>query len=349
MTLAPPPCVQTEETVVVEPARLGFVGVGGTGRQRLGAIATSGLGDIVAIFDPDPETALEACSAAPGALVVPDFAALLQQDLAGLVITAPAPLQAEQAAMALRRGLSVFCQAPLSLTAEETRGVIDTARRADRLLGVDMSYRHPTAMRVLRSTVQAGELGDIYAVDVAFHNASGDSPGPEVRTAHVAEKRGLGCVTELGTHVLDLALWTLGFPRITGVASRLYSGGERITRPNDALVEDYATAMIDLDTGVTLGLACSWDRPAGEEAHIQATFYGTEAAASFRNVNGSLTDFTAELFRGTHRHTLATPPDHWVGRAAVGWTRAVSMGGRYDPWVEGIADVAAAADRIDGR
>ena len=153
-------------------------------------------------------------------------------------------------------------------------------------------------------------------------------------------------VTDLGVHVLDLALWTLGFPRVIDVTSRLYARGERISGTPGNVAEDYAIALLDLDTGVTINLACSWNLPAGRDAEIHATFYGTDGGASFRNVNGSFYDFTAELFRGTHRHMLATTPDDWSGRAAVSWTKALARGTRYDPWVEGVADVAAAADRI---
>ena len=55
---------------------------------------------------------------------------------------------------------------------------------------------------------------------------------------------------------------------------------------------------------------------------IEASFYGTEGGGTFRNVNGSFYEFTAEILRGTSRHTLAAPPDDWGGRAAVDWTES---------------------------
>ena len=86
--------------------------------------------------------------------------------------------------------------------------------------------------------------------------------------------------------------------------------------------------------------------PTGRDASIEASFYGTEGGGSFRNVGGSAHDFTAELYRGTHRHPLATPPDDWRGRAALAWVHRLAAGERYDPWIEGLTDVAAAVDAV---
>ena len=49
----------------------------------------------------------------------------------------------------------------------------DAARAADRLLGVDLCYRTTEAARRCRELVASGELGEIYAVELAFHNAYG--------------------------------------------------------------------------------------------------------------------------------------------------------------------------------
>lgn len=324
--------------------RIGFLGTGWIGLHRLHAIMESGLGAVVAVADASADAVREAAAVAPGAQQAPSFEALLEQGLDGLVIATPNALHAEQSLAALERGVAVFCQRPLARTAAETRAVIDAARAADRLLGVDLSYRYTEAMRVLRSVVQAGELGEVYAVDVVFHTAH----GPDRSWARDPRLAGGGCVIDVGIQMVDLALWTLGFPRVTRVTSRLYARGEPITAVSD-VVEDYATALLELDTGATIRLACSWNLPVGQDAIIEASFYGTEGGGSFRNVKGSIHDFTAELYRGTHRHTLATPPDDWGGRAAVEWVRRLGAGERYDPWVEGLTDVAAALDAVLGR
>src|SRR5205085_12541259 len=110
-------------------------------------------------------------------------------------------------------------------------------------------------------------------------------------------------------------------------------------------VEHCATADLD-----HVRLACSWNLPAGRDAVIEASFYGTDGGVSVRNVDGSLYDFTAELFCTTERTTLAEPPDDWPGRALVEWTRRVAAGERFDEReaAEHVR-VAELIDRIYGR
>jgi hypothetical protein len=96
-------------------------------------------------------------------------------------------------------------------------------------------------------------------------------------------------------------------------------------------------------------LACSWNLPAGCDAVIEASFYGTRGGAALRNVNGSFYDFVAARFHGTARETLAAPPENWGGRAAVDWARRLATGERYDASVEKLVTVAATLDAIYGR
>jgi predicted dehydrogenase len=114
-------------------------------------------------------------------------------------------------------------------------------------------------------------------------------------------------------------------------------------------VEDYAVARLDLKGGAAVQLACSWNLPAGCDAVIGASFYGTRGGASLRNVNGSFYDFTAERYDGTRRETLSVPPDDWGGRAAVAWATRLAAGERFDPEVARLVQVAAALDAIYGR
>jgi predicted dehydrogenase len=153
---------------------------------------------------------------------------------------------------------------------------------------------------------------------------------------------------DLGVHLVDLALWTLGWPSVDSVESRLFKGGELLGASPD-VCEDYATATLGLEGGTSVNLTCSWNVSAGQDAVIGAAFYGTGGGAALKNVNGSFFDFTAELYHGTSRETLATPPDAWGGRAAADWARRLAEGERYDPACERLVEVARVLDRIYGR
>jgi predicted dehydrogenase len=322
--------------------RLGFLGVGWIGRHRLRAISESGEADIAAVADAVGAVAGEAAADAAGCRAVSSLEELLALDLDGVVIATPSALHAAQAIAALERGVAVFCQKPLGLDAAEARRVVETARRADRLLGVDLSYRHVAGMPEVRRLAMEGVLGSVYAAHLAFHNAY----GPDKPWFYDARLSGGGCVMDLGIHLVDLALWVLGFPQVKEVTSSLRSGGQPIHGREGGRVEDYAAAQLDLAGGTAVQLACSWRLPAGRDCHLEASFFGTQGGAALRNVNGSFYDFTVERLHGTKRQLLAAPPDAWGGRAAVAWARELAAGGGYDPGIESIVEVQAILDRI---
>jgi predicted dehydrogenase len=322
--------------------RLGFLGVGWIGRRRLRALLDAGVADAAALCDAAAPAAAEAAADASGCAVAGSLDELLDLGVDGLVVATPSALHAEQAVRALERGVAVFCQKPLGRTAAEVRRVVDAARAADRLLGVDLSYRHVAGMARVRELALGGELGDVYAVNLVFHNAY----GPDKAWFYDARLSGGGCVMDLGVHLVDLALWVLGFPEVDGVSSALRAGGRAIRGRESGAVEDWAAAQLELAGGTCVQLACSWRLAAGQDCAIEAAFYGTKGGAALRNVNGSFYDFTVERFEGTRRELIAAPPDAWGGRAAVAWARALAGGARYDPEVERVAEVHATLDRI---
>ncbi len=323
--------------------RLGFLGVGWIGRNRMEAIARSGTVEVAAVSDPVPAAADEARKLAPGCERADSLDSLLEMGLDGLVIATPSSLHAEQSIRALERGVAVFCQKPLGRSAEETKRVVDAARAADRLLGVDLSYRFTTGMRQLREHIHGGALGDVYAVNLVFHNAY----GPDKAWFYEPKLAGGGCLMDLGIHLVDMALWVLGFPEVRRISSQLLAQGRPLGGRGEA-VEDFAAAQLVLANGTAVQLACSWKLPAGCDAVIEASFYGTKGGAAFRNVNGSFYDFTADLFWGTSRERLAEPPDAWGGRAAVDWATRLAHGARFDPESERLVQVANVLDRIYG-
>lgn len=321
--------------------RLGFLGVGWIGRNRLESLAATGWADVVAIAEPDVRLREQALAAAPGALGLDDSEALLGLDLDGVVIATPSALHAGQAAAALKRGLAVFCQKPLGRDEGETRSVIEAARRADRLLAVDLSYRHLAAVGAVQGLLARGKLGRVYAADLTFHNAYGpDRPWFTQRS-----QAGGGCLIDLGTHLLDLALWLTDSRAAEVTASVLLRRGA-VPAPDSDEVEDFALASLRLDAGVQARLACSWFLPAGRDCVIELVLYGTDGAAVVRNVAGSFYDFRAEHWRGTETEVIAEPPDDWGGRALGQWTQQVARDPGFDQSADRYLALAAVVDQV---
>lgn len=321
--------------------RVGFLGIGWIGYHRMKTIVDTHLIEVAAVADASADLTARAAALAPGAKQAATLDELLQQDLDGIVIATPTALHAEQAIRALEYGLAVFCQKPLGRTAAEVRSVVDAARAADRLLAVDMSYRFTDAMQKIRELAASGKLGQIFGVDLVFHNAY----GPDKPWFYDAALSGGGCVMDLGVHLVDLALWVLNFPNVSKVVANRFRGGEPLAPASDG-VEDYAVATLTLETGAIVRLTCSWRLHAGCEAVISAAFHGIEGGATLNNVNGSFYDFTAEHHRGTAREVLSHPPDGWFGRAAADWAMRLAAGERFDAAVEQLVGTARVLDRI---
>jgi predicted dehydrogenase len=323
--------------------RLGFLGLGWIGQHRMRALMAEQACQVIVVADPSAEARSSAQQLAPGARAVATLEELLGFELDGAVIATPSALHAQQAQALLERGIAVFCQKPLARTARETADVVAAARAADRLLACDLSYRHTKGMRRIRRCAVEGELGTIYAADLVFHNAY----GPDKPWFRDPALSGGGCMIDLGTHLIDLALWTLGFPRVERVTSRLYAQGRPLAT-GLAEVEDFAVAQLDLAGGAVVRLACSWNLAAGRDAVIEARFYGSRGGAALRNVNGSFYDFIAERYEGTRCMGLAEPPDQWGGRAILAWARQLAAGAGYRPEIESVLQVATTLDAIYG-
>lgn len=321
--------------------RIGFLGTGWIGRHRMEAMLATGAIEAIAACDPSDECVGEALKLAPDARQVASLTEMLDLDIDGVVIATPSALHAAQSIQALQAGKAVFCQKPLGRTAAETQSVVEAARKADRLLGVDLSYRHTEAMRYIAQLVREGALGEVFAIDLTFHNAY----GPDKPWFYDAAQSGGGCVVDLGVHLVDLALWTLGFPKVEDVDARLSSGGKPLQLGQ---VEDYAVAQFSAG-GAQVRLACSWRLNAGRDAVIEAAFYGTKGGAALRNVGGSFYDFTAERFDGTVATQLAGPPDEWGGRAASAWAEQLARSPAFDGEAEKFIASANVLDQIYGR
>lgn len=341
MTTAAVIAPASSATVELARPRLGFLGVGWIGRNRMEAMLATGGIEAVAIADALPGNTADAAQLAPGTAQLDSLDALLDQQLDGIVIATPSALHAEQSIRALERGIPVFCQKPLGRSLAEVRAVIDAARDADRLLGVDLSYRGTAGMRAIRDSVAAGDLGHVHAVDLTFHNAY----GPDKPWFYDPTLSGGGCMMDLGVHLIDLALWALDFPQVEHVEAALFSKG-RALRDRSTQVEDHGVATLYLAGDRVVRIACSWNLHAGQDAVIAADFHGDQAGAAFRNVGGSFYDFEAQLFHGTAREVLTQPGDPWGGQMAADWAAALVRSSRFDPASEQLACVAHVMDAI---
>ncbi|HEX7118117.1 MAG TPA: Gfo/Idh/MocA family oxidoreductase [Longimicrobiales bacterium] len=323
--------------------RLGFVGLGWIGALRLDAVASSGRAVVAALCDAAEARLGAAASRYGGAAAFADYAAMLERAdalrLDGIVIATPNALHAPQAIAALDRGLAVFCQKPLALNAAEARAMVDAARRADRRLGVDYSYRYTHGARAMRRLVRAGELGRVFSVVSTFHNAY----GPDKAWCHDPELAGGGALVDLGVHQIDLPLWLLDAPGVRDVHGRAFRQGE----PLDGLgIDDFAVAQLELEGGAIVQLAVSWNAHAGADCVIRTALFGTGGGAEVSNVDGSFFDFETRRIDGRQFSVIGRESRDWMGRAILDWLDRLAASPAYDPGIERSVLVAEVVDAI---
>jgi predicted dehydrogenase len=339
--------VETMDRPGAGPARprLGFAGLGWIGAQRMQVLADLELADIVAVFDPHRKALDAAC--APllhKPACCESFDDLLAQSLDGVVIATPNALHEPQSAAAMERGLAVFSQKPLALSRQGTDRLLTLSRKKNLPLGIDWSYRYLAGVPELKQRIRSGELGDITAAELCFHNAY----GPDASWYYDLSRAGGGCLLDLGCHLLDLCHWLIGAGDPRDVTARCFRNGARLRPPLDE-PEDFVMAEIDYASGLHVHLSCSWRASAGCGAIIGCRIFGTDGGAEIRNVGGSFYDFEVAVNHGAESTLLGTPPDAWPGRALIDWTRQLAAGNGWDGKVEHVATTADVIDRIYDR
>lgn len=304
--------------------KIGFLGVGWIGKNRLEALAKSGLTENFAICDTYSPSVSDTLQVQPYARVKDCYYDLLQEEVEGVVIATPSALHASQSIEALKAGKAVFCQKPLGRNLSETIAVVREAKRGNLLLGVDFSYRFTKGIQALKSIIDEGKLGKVYKVEGVFHNAY----GPDKDWFYNPKQSGGGCLIDLGSHMIDLFVYLFKASSLEVEYANILSHGYPVVNP-DEQVEDYAEAILS-GKRISFQLACSWRLSVGKDADISLKVYGTEGGASFYNTNGSFYDFKLDLHKQNTTETIVDQPDDWGGKAIQEWASKLAEGNHYD-------------------
>lgn len=321
--------------------KLGFLGVGWIGKNRLEALISSNLSENIAICDTDKPNMDEVLKILPSVKCHDSLEDLLKENVDGIVIATPSALHAKQAITALEHGKAVFCQKPLGRNLAETKAVVNQAQKMNKLLGVDYSYRYTKGIQAIKEVIQDGRLGKIHAVEAVFHNAY----GPDKPWFYDPKLSGGGCLMDLGSHLVDLMLYLFNAPSTEVRYANILSEGKNISNHWET-VEDFAEAQLCTSSGISMRLACSWKLSVGQDADISLKIFGTKGGACFHNVNGSFYDFQAEIYSQNHTEVIVTPPDDWGGRAIQYWAEKLAKNNSFSAANTDLIKTAALLEDI---
>src|SRR5947209_16836822 len=136
-----------------------MIGVAGQGGHDLGQIAAAGA-EIVALCDVDESRTGEARKQFPKATFVKDYRKLFdQKGIDAVGIGTPDHHHAVATLTALKAGLHVFCEKPLTHTVQEARLVAETATKMKRVTQMGTQLHPGDHYRRLVHPRQAGVIG----------------------------------------------------------------------------------------------------------------------------------------------------------------------------------------------
>ena len=280
--------------------RVGVVGLG-IGRSHIEGWRQHPQVDVVAVADADAARAAQVADQygiASRHTRAEDL--LAAEALDAVSICTPNKFHLPLTLAAFEAGCHVLCEKPMALNATEGQAMLDAARRANRRLMINFSYRFSAASRQLKAQVDAGVFGDFYFGRSVWHRRRGmPGFGGWFGTKALA---GGGPLIDLGVHRLDLALWLMGHPRPTWVLGSTYdpiasAAARQAGKAFD--VEDLAAAMIRFDNGASLVLEASWAAHIREAELMETRLLGTRAGLLQHNV-GEVYQFDAHIFTDQH-------------------------------------------------
>jgi predicted dehydrogenase len=178
---------------------------------------------------------------------------------------------------ALNAGAHVLCEKPIATRLADAEEMYQTAQRVGRVLYASQSMRFMNAFSAAREFAASGALGELYYCEI---NAIRRRGVPKWGFFHMAEHNAGGPLCDLGVHILDFLLWTIGNPKVLtasattytklanideGLVTSLADSGAPIgvftPRPYDYHefdVEDFAAGFLRLENGASVVIKTSW-------------------------------------------------------------------------------------------
>lgn len=274
--------------------RIGIIGCGGiAGQKHMPSLARLTDKAVMIAFCDIVEERAKAAAAQYGAsdaAVYTDYRELLADPSIDVVhVCTPNRSHAEIAIAALEAGKHVMCEKPMAKTAADARAMVEAAERTGKKLCIGYQNRYRSDSLLLKKAVERGELGEIY---YAKAHAVRRRAVPTWGVFLNAYEQGGGPLIDIGTHALDLTLWTMGNyePRmVVGTTFRKLAEQTETGNawgdwdPTIFTVEDAAFGYITMKNGALILLESSWALNTLDVKEAKTTLCGTLGGADMED------------------------------------------------------------------
>jgi predicted dehydrogenase len=224
-----------------ETLHVGLIGCGGQGRGIMrGAMSKKGV-QVVAVCDVDKnrreDTVTKELKGSKEVKQYEDFRQLLDnKDINAVLIATPDHWHALVAIDAMRKGKDVYCEKPLTLTIDEGKALVKTAKATKRIFQVGSQQRSEGPFRFACELVRNGRIGKIETIETWIGSNPVGGPfkssevpeglnwdfwlGPTPKVEYIKQRCHYdfrwwydysgGKMTDWGAHHNDIAQWALG-------------------------------------------------------------------------------------------------------------------------------------------
>lgn len=268
--------------------RVGVIGAGSIANMHLKSYLANPDVELVGIHDLNPERARAQAERYGAAHAFENLEEMLARpDIDAVSICTWNDSHAELAVAALDAGKHVLVEKPLSKTVAQAEAIAAAAARSGTKVQVGFVRRFSSNAKVLKSFIDAGELGEIYFAKATNIRRIGNPGGWFADSA----RSGGGPLIDIGVHVLDLCWYMMGSPKATTVSGVTYTRlGNRANVTNLARykvadydphlsdVEDMATALIRFENGSSIVLDTSYSLHATAD-RLELSVHGEEGGA----------------------------------------------------------------------
>ena len=267
--------------------KVGIIGCGGIANgKHMPSISHFKNVEMVAFCDIIIERAEKAAEeyGAKGAKVYKDYKELLaNKAVEAVYVLTPNREHSVMSIDALESGKHVLCEKPMAKTSKEARAMVEAAKKSGKLLTIGYQGRYRQSSQYIKGMVSRGELGEIY---FAKAHAIRRRAVPTWGVFLDEDAQGGGPLIDIGTHALDLTLWTMNNYKPKSVMGNVYhklnANGKSGNAfgdwdPKEFTVEDSAFGFITMEDGATIILESSWALNTRDNRESCTTLCGTKA------------------------------------------------------------------------
>jgi predicted dehydrogenase len=290
-----------------KPRRVGLIGCGWYGKIDLFRLIQIAPVEVVSLCDVDKQMLSEAASMVASRQAsrktprtYSDYRQMLAaKDLDIVLVAPPDHWHALIMIEAVKSGVDVWVQKPISVDVTEGMAMVAAARKYSRVVQVGLQRRStPHIVEARERFLKEGKLGKIALVEIYcyYHMRATENPPdtnppdtldyemwtgpapmrPYNRLVHPRSWRafmeyGNGIVGDMCVHMLDMTRWMLDLGWPTRIAS---TGGILVDKRSKANISDTQTATFEFEDLRVVWQHRSWGDAADAKYPWGATFYG---------------------------------------------------------------------------